>query len=353
MPWVVCADNISAIRACGELERIVHNPQAEIEGSMRVPTLVTTGINFAECFSESMLQGCHSVLRPEMFEESSKSDQERLQFVLEKTGFWRQVTDEEAAPVTDALGANFELVTTLLYDEALASFNETWYTQHAIELPLTEFGRKIIVRGVQDLAELYWNICFSHLILLIHMEFDYDDEKDALHNRVEVGVIYRNLLVILKRLELIRWLANTQLLTPLPKADKANPTSSNSSAGPKRQGEEHRLITALEGNVGHLLGLPDPQANTQSTMPSIITSIVADLCAPASNVQLEPQFIQCGLLVRDRADLAIELTPFCNHDPFSTYVQGRVHLALKDFTTAATYFKKAAYGMSKDLSIEV
>ncbi|KAI0379748.1 nucleoporin Nup120/160-domain-containing protein [Hypomontagnella monticulosa] len=346
MPWVVCADNISAIRACGELEQIVHNPQVDFEGSKSVPTLVTTGINFAEGFSESMLQSCHSVFRPEMFEESSKSDQERLQFVLDKTGLWRQVTEEEAAPVTDALGANFELVTTRLYDEVLASFDETWYSQHAIELPLTEFGRKIIVRGVQDLAELYWNICFSHLILIVHMEFEYDDEKDALHNRVEVGVIYRNLLVILKRLELVRWLANTQLMTPLPKADRTSSATNSSPAGPKRQVEEHRPITALEGNVGHLLGLPDLQTITPGTMPSIITRIVADLCAPTSNVELEPQFIQCGLLVRDRADLATELTPFCDQDPFSTYVQGRVRLALKDFTTAATYFKKAAYGMS-------
>ncbi|KAI1137014.1 nucleoporin Nup120/160-domain-containing protein [Hypoxylon sp. FL0543] len=346
MPWVICADSVSAIRECSEVEQIIHNPTSTFEGSNDVPTLVTTGVNFVECFSDSMLQICHSVFRPEMFDESSKSDQERLQFVSDKAGFWRQITEEDAAQVTDALGQNFNLVSTRLFDRVLGTLNETWDSQYPTELPLTEFGRKIIVRAVQNLAELQWNICFSQLILLVHMEFEFDRPEDALHNNVEVGVIYRNLLIILKRLELVRWLASTQLTTPLPKSDRSNSVSGGSPVAPKRQAEEHRVLTALEGNIGHLLELPELKAIPSDAMPRLITNIVADLCAPASNVQLQPQYIQCGLLVRDRADLAAELTPFCEQDPFSTYVQGRVYLALKDFTTAATYFKKAAYGMS-------
>ncbi|KAI1104187.1 nucleoporin Nup120/160-domain-containing protein [Jackrogersella minutella] len=346
MPWVVCADGISSIRECCELEQICHNPQSMFEGSNEVPALVTSGVNFVEGFSDSMLQICHSVLRPEMFEESSKSDQERLQFVSDKAGFWRQISDEDAAQVTDTLGPNFNLVSTRLYDRVLGTFNEIWDPQHPTELPLTEFGRKIIVRSIQDLAELQWNVCISQLILLVHMEFEFDRPEDALHNNVEVGVIYRNLLIILRRLELLRWLASTQISIPLPKADRTNSVSGGSPIVLKRQAEEHRVLTALEGNVGHLLELPVLTSTSSDAMPSLITNIVADLCAPASNVELQPQYIQCGLLVRDRADLAAELTPFCEQDPFSTYVQGRVHLALKDYTNAAIYFKKAAYGMS-------
>ncbi|KAI1373644.1 nucleoporin Nup120/160-domain-containing protein [Hypoxylon crocopeplum] len=346
MPWVVCAGSISAIRECSELEQICHNPNSTFEGSSAAPTLINTGVNFVEGFSDSMMQICHSVIRPEMFEETSKTDQERFQFVSDKAGFWRQISDEDCAQVTEALGPNFNQVTTLLYDRVLATFNETWDSQYPSELPLTEFGRKIIVRAVQDMAELQWNICFSQLILLVHMEFEFDRPEEALHNTVEIGVVYRNMLIILRRLELLRWLANTQLSMPPPKADRSNSMPSVSPVASKRQAEDHRVLTALEANVGHLLALPELKSIPSDAMPSIITSIVADLCAPASDVELQPQYIQCGLLVRDRADLAIELTPFCAQDPFSTYVQGRVHLALKDFTSATTYFKKAAYGMS-------
>ncbi|KAI5865037.1 nucleoporin Nup120/160-domain-containing protein [Durotheca rogersii] len=346
IPWVVCADSISAIRECSELEQICHNPTSRFQGSNEGPSLITSGLNFLDSFSDSMLQICRSVLRSEMFEESPKTDQERIQFFSDKAGFWRQISDEDCAQVTDVLGPNFNLVTTNLYERLLEVCDETWDAEHPTEHPLTEFGRRIIVRAVQDMAELQWNVCFSQLILLVHMEFEFDRPEDALHNRVEIGVVYRNLLTYLRRLELVRWLANTQISAPLPKADRPSSVSGNSPVAPKRQVDDHRVITALEGNVGHLLGLPELDSAVSETMPAIITSIVVDLCAPSSNIELQPQYIQCGLLVRDRPDLAAELNPFCKEDPFSTYVQGRVHLALKDYTSASTYFKKAAYGMS-------
>jgi nuclear pore complex protein Nup160 len=56
--------------------------------------------------------------------------------------------------------------------------------------------------------------------------------------------------------------------------------------------------------------------------------------------------LQCWLLKQERADLALELNPFADRDPFSTYVQGRVFLALRDYDTAAFYFRRAAIGLS-------
>ncbi|KAI1079438.1 nucleoporin Nup120/160-domain-containing protein [Whalleya microplaca] len=346
MPWVVCADSISAIREGSILEKICHNPSRRFDGSGELSTLITTGRNFLDGFSDGMLQICHSVLRSEIFEETSKTDQERIQFFSDKAGFWRQISDEDCAQVTDALGQNFNLVTTTLYQRVLATCDETWEPQHPTEHPFTEFGRKIIVKGVQDMVELQWNVCFSQLILLVHMEFEFDRPEDALHKRVSIGAVYRNLLRALHRLELIRWLASAQITTSLPKADRPNSGSNGSPAVLKRQGEDTKVITALEGNVGHLLGIPEFESIPSGAMASTITNIITDICAPDSDIELQPQYIQCGLLVRDRPDLAVELSPFCDQDPFSTYVQGRVHLALRDFTLAATYFKKAAYGMS-------
>ncbi|KAI0172304.1 nucleoporin Nup120/160-domain-containing protein [Hypoxylon sp. FL1284] len=346
MPWVVCADSVSAIRECSALERICRNPNMAFDELRDVPTLVSTGLNFVDGLSDSMMQICHSVLCADMYDETPKTYEERIQFFSDKAGFWRQISDEDCAQVTEAFGPNFNLITTVLYDTLCGLFNETWNPQHSTELPLTEFGRKIIVKALQDVAELQWQICMSQIIMLVHMEFEFDRPEDALHHTVEVGVVFNNLLVILKRLELLRWLANTQLSTPLPKADKLNSSFSGSPAAPKRQAEEYKVLTALEANVGHLLGLPDADSISFVGMSSIITSIVVDLCAVRSDIELLPHYFQCGLLVRDRADLAVELTRFCNQNPFSAYVQGRVHLALKDFATAATYFKKAAYGMS-------
>ncbi|KAI0542884.1 nucleoporin Nup120/160-domain-containing protein [Xylaria digitata] len=346
MPSVVCADSISVIRECSKLERICHNPKARHGETSNLSSLIITGQNFVEGFSDSILQICQSVLRAELFEKTSKTDQERIQFFSDKAGFWRQISDDDCAQVTDVLGPNFNVVTSDVYQQMLATCNETWSPRRPTEYPLTELGRRLIVKATEDIADLQWKVCFSQLILLVHMEFEFDRPEDALHNRVNIGAVYRNLLQALGRLQLVRWLASVRLPTPLSKTDRANSISGSSPVLAKRQIEEYKLNTALEESVGHLLGISDVGPGQSFAMTSIITKIVTNLCAQDSDVELQPHYIQCALLVRDRADLALELAPFSDQDPFSVYIQGRVSLALRDYSGAAMNFKKAAYGMS-------
>ncbi|KAI1365021.1 nucleoporin Nup120/160-domain-containing protein [Xylaria arbuscula] len=346
MPSVICADNISIIRECSKLERICHNPKLRHGQNSDLSSLILTGRNFVEGFSDSMLQICQSVLRAELFEKTSKTDQERIQFFSDKAGFWRQISDEDCAQVTDVLGPNFNLVNNEVYEQLQLTFNQQWYPKRPTEYPLTEFGRQLIIKATEDVAELQWNVCFSQLILLVHMEFEFDLPEDALHNRVHIGHVYRDLLEALGRLQLVRWLADVRLPTPLSRADRSNSISGSSPVLSKRQGEEHKLNTALEESIGHLLGISEPGPGQSIDMASVVTKIATDLCAQDSNIEVQPHYIQCALLVRDRADLATELTPFCDDDPFSVYIQGRVSLSLRDFSSAAIHFKKAAYGMS-------
>ncbi|KAI1115220.1 nucleoporin Nup120/160-domain-containing protein [Nemania sp. NC0429] len=345
LPWVVCADSISAIRKCSQLEQICYNPKARHTEPSDLSSLIITGQNFVEGFSDSMLQICQAVLRVELFENTSKTDQERIQFFSDKAGFWRQLSEEDCTQVTDVLGSNFNIVTSNVYQQMLATLNETWAPRRPTEFPLTELGRRIIVKATDDVAELQWNICFSQLILLVHMEFEFDNPEDALHKRVNIGAVYKSLLQALSRLQLIRWLASVHLPTPL-RGDTSRSASGSSPAPSKRPSEENKSTTVLEECIGHLLGMTTITPVHSLMIGTSITKIVTNLCAPSSDIELQPHYIQCALLVRDRADLALELAPFSNQDPFSVYIQGRVSLALRDYSNAALHFKKAAYGMS-------
>ncbi|KAI8956351.1 nucleoporin Nup120/160-domain-containing protein [Xylaria longipes] len=346
MPSVICADSISVIRECSKLERICHNPKARHAQPSDLSSLIITGQNFVGGFSDSMLQICQSVLRAELFEDTSKTDQERIQFFSDKAGFWRQISDEDCAQVTDVLGSNFNIATSNVYQQILSTCNETWNPRRPTEYPLTELGRRLIIKATEDIADLQWNVCFSQLILLVHMEFEFDRPEDALHNRVNIGAVYKRLLQVLRRLQLVRWLASVRITTPLSKMDRSNSVSGSSSVPTKRSSEEYKSKTALEECIVHLLGVSDVGSGHSLPMTSIITKIVTDLCAADSEVELRPHYIQCMLVVRDRADLAIELAPFSDQQPFSVYIQGRVSLALRDYSSAAMHFKKAAYGMS-------
>ncbi|GAB1311256.1 Nucleoporin Nup120/160-domain-containing protein [Madurella fahalii] len=341
MIWVACADLIAAVRQCSDMDRVYHNLQAPEKKDEDVAALVSAGLTFVESFSDSMVQLSRAALRAELYENSVRSDSERMQLFLDRAGFWTSVTDEDCVQVTDALGQNYRMVTARLYEDLFDLITATSEANsQELREPFTGFGRKVVVRAAQETIDLHWQILFSQLILLVHMEFDIESEEASpLHSRFDVGSVYRRLIDALRRLEHLRWMAKTELSISARMAG----SGTSSPTLTKRGQDENYTITALEELTGHLFGLPE-----SNNMPllSSITDLVLDLCAPSSTTMLDTWLLQCWLLKQDRPDLALELNPFAGQDPFSTYVQGRVFLALRDHDTAAFYFRKAAIGLS-------
>jgi nuclear pore complex protein Nup160 len=245
----------------------------------------------------------------------------------------------------ESLGSNFRTVTPSLYEDLFDLLRaDSDENSRELEYAFTTFGRGIIVRAAQDTSELQWQILFSQLILLVHMEFEFDNEEDALHSRFDVGAIYRKIISALRRLEHVKWMAKTEMNAPVSALRRSSSISGTSSPTASKRREEPQVITALEGLLGHLLGLSEE--DTLFLMGSV-TSVVTNLCAHDSDIELLPHLHQCFLLKVDRPDLALQLSPFAEQDAFSTYIQGRVFLALQDYDAAALYFKKAAIGLSK------
>ncbi|KEY64799.1 hypothetical protein S7711_08077 [Stachybotrys chartarum IBT 7711] len=337
--WVVCADLVSAIRKGTQVEQLYHNlSRSSPAHSPQLRDLTRAAVSFVYGFPDSLLQLCNAVLRPELFEETTKTDIERIQYFADKSGFWRGITDEDCSQVVDILGQNFNTVTNQLYDEFLKLVGTPAEARtRNFSRPLTELGRRLYLKAAQENMEVQWRLCFSQLILLVHMEFEFDNDEDALHNRVDIGPVYRNLIQALRRLDLMRWLGNTELSLPLLVAQ-----DKNSLGGSKKPQEEFKTMTALDLTSGPLLGC----VAADEPLASSISELVSNLCAPDSDIVVAVPLVQCSLLQSERPDLALEISPYSDQEFFSVYVQGRVFLALKDFTTAAIYFRKAAVGMS-------
>ncbi|RCI07937.1 hypothetical protein L249_5841 [Ophiocordyceps polyrhachis-furcata BCC 54312] len=346
MTWVVCTDLLSAITECSSLERLCYSLNSPVKPQQKLAALVRSALAFVDGFSDAFMHMSKAALRREMFEQSSKTDYERIQHFSDKAAFWRGLTDEDCSQVVDALGANFSAVTDELYDNLMGLVAAPPQTKgRRLRHPATELGKKLIMKGVQGCIELQRRVCFSQLLLLVHMEFEFDKEEEALHHRVEIGSVFRELIHALRRLELLDWLGRTELSEPLFRSEKgASLPALRKSEGGGGGGDESQVVTALEANVGHLLGFG--QARNGQLLPTI-TELVANVCAPDSDIEVSPTLIQCSLVKRERADLALELAPFCDQNPFSVYINGRVLLVLKDFEAAAISFRKAAFGMGE------
>ncbi|CAK7198645.1 hypothetical protein SEUCBS139899_001309 [Sporothrix eucalyptigena] len=375
LAWVVCTDCIAVARECSGLERVYHNaPSSQTTASNnyeKVGRLLAAGATFVDSFSDGMLQTSEAALRAELFDDaSSKTDEERVQSLGDKAGFWRHLTEDECAQVVDILGDNFEDVDGTTYRTLFSLFDDVVQQQlqggHDVRYPFTQFGQKLVIRGIQDTAELFWQILFRQLILLVHMEFELEDERVALHSRLDVGQVYVRLIDALKRLELVKWLSRTEFSVALKRSERESLSgsfsgagsasgsfsaasgsfSTGSTSGSAAASDENatQIITALAGSVGHLLGLGELAGSV--SLSSLLTDIIVDICSARSTIELDPAMIQCMLLKRGRPDLSLQLGAFASDDPFSTYVQGRTFLALRNYDTASLYFQKAAVGLS-------
>ncbi|CAK7564017.1 MAG: hypothetical protein SEPTF4163_001900 [Sporothrix epigloea] len=371
LAWVVCTDCVVVVRECSRLERVYHNAPSRAglpDEYEKVGRLLAAGATFVDSFSDGMLQLSEAALRAELFDDaSSKTSEERLQSLGDKAGFWRHLAEDECAQVVDILGENFEDVDETTYRTLLSLFDDVVQQQlqagHEVRYPFTQFGQKLVVRAIQDTAELFWQILFRQLILLVHMEFELEDERVALHNRFDVGQVYSRLIDALKRLELVKWLSRTEFSVALKRSERESLSGSFSGAigsvsgsfstgsvtggpttGTATDENATQITTVLAGSVNHLLGLSELAGRV--SLSSLLTDIVVDVCSARSTIELDPAMIQCMLLKRGRPDLSLQLGSFASNDPFSTYVQGRTFLMLRNYDTAALYFQKAAIGLS-------
>jgi nuclear pore complex protein Nup160 len=336
MGWVITADGLSAIRECSAIEQVFHNPNdAQPGASESVAQLITAALNLRDSFSNSFLQSCDAVLTAELFGHPP-TDSNSVQILWDKCNLAGQILDDDYRQLLTIFGGSFHSVKLDTYRALLDMMTAAEEMDQRLErLPLAALGRKTIIRGVQEMVELHRSICFDQLVLLMFFDVDADPQDVDL----ETFPIYTQLFIMLKRLELLSWLFKSQITMPISRLEKSSPT---------KRPEEMKTVTVLEGCIGHLLGLVTHSGESTS---SLLTEILIRVCDPDGEYELQPALIQCFLLKLDRPDLALDFARFCDQDPFSIYVQGRAFLAAKDPSTAAVYFKKAAFGLGINIPL--
>jgi nuclear pore complex protein Nup160 len=344
MPWVVLADGITAIRSCSDLERIWHNNGMVPASTEHVARPLFAAAAFRDSLGDQFIHACRARLVEEIFQEPSLTDPMRLRAFYEQCSFSTQIGDEEYSQLVSGLGGGFRDLTPKVYE---AMLNLMTASNNAMKadpiLPLAEFGKKLIVKGVQEIVELHRNICLDQFILLVLIEVEINHGEEGI--QFETAAVFRQLVLMLQRLELIEWLASTQISKEVKlRGDRSNSITDSTLSLSRKTISFVETITILEGVMRHLFGL---DVRNDETMPSMVTDVIVQICATNSVYEAPPAVIQCFLLVENRPDLALQFSRFTGPDSFSAYVRGRVCLAANDAFTASTYFKKAALGMGK------
>jgi nuclear pore complex protein Nup160 len=346
MAWLVHADGVTAVRESSNLEKIWHNTEVQ-SGTEHMTALVTAAAKFrrSKNISHEMRHNFEAALLSELFEEPSTIDSVRMRAIYEKCDFANQIGQDEFDQLREDLQGSFTDVTPQVYEEIfrLMTSPEDIHMGQS-PLPLTEFGNKLVIKGVQDTVELHRDICLDQLFLLILIEAEINHGDEGIG--FDASSIFDTLIINLTRLELINWLASTQITLSLPK-ERSNSIVDSTSSLTKKATSNFETVTALEGVLRHLFS---HDVNREEPMSKIITETILQICDPDSQYELAPSLTQCFLLKHGRPDLAMDFSRFTLLHPFDVYILGRTYLATNDAYGAATLFKKAAFGIGKGSS---
>lgn len=336
---VITADGLSPIRDCTEMEQVWHNDDQVLPGRAKsVSQLLEAASNFRGSFRDSLYHACNTLLSTEVFNDTSVVNLQHLRDLHNQCDIDGQISDEDENQLLQDLGGNWQLLTTEVYESLLQTMIAAEELDQRLERsPLAATGRRAVIRGVQETIYLHRWICLDQLVLLLFIENE-EFDKEAREVDLDTVAIYKKLIRMLKRLEMLSWLSRTQISVPVSRLERSSPS---------KKPDETKTMTVLEGCVGHLLGLV---THSGESAASLLSGILTRLCDPDGEYELQPALIQCFLLKMERPDLALDFSRFAGQDPFSTYVQGRVSLAVKDLPTAAMYFTKAAFGLGMNSS---
>lgn len=364
MPWLLFNSGCAAIRDCSRLELIAQNTPAVLQTSTDLfeapsieggPTpepklphelavLVHAAATFREAFSPSFRRICFSSLSSELWQEPLYSVPKRIEDYYHQCGFAEEITDFAIAGLREAL-IPIKDIEGLTTDHFLAVTEEVprFITNKSSNLIFTRFGRKVLVRGAQEMIDLHARILFDLLMLVVFIEMEVD--KDILpKSSLDTYMVFITLLEQLKRYELMKWLVRSVWSEPIdPQQQLRKEVQSNwrKDAGP----------TILETLFAAAV---QPQAFRGQSQGASLSDAIQDLlvyCTGTTgdnhSVTLDKVIVHVhsNLLKRNELDLASDFLPYLPSTPWAVYIKGRYHLVRGETTGAASCFQKAAYKM--------
>ncbi|KAL4796378.1 nucleoporin Nup120/160-domain-containing protein [Aspergillus venezuelensis] len=367
--WVLLSDSCAVVRECSSTELLLHNsgPVLRNEGPKTADRwrhrnleselgdlfeeashLMAVASEFRKRFSADLEAACQGAIEAEIFTEPSSSVQDRMDAFRDRCDFSEQISNQDYDNLI--LEMNQQLNIYMLSSEIFYKILETiplGFPGKDSDLLPTHFGVKITVNGVQETITFTRQILVDLLVLVVFVDGEVQQEERSTFDAVELFV---ELVTLLREYEMMSWLSsNTRKATDRPEKNTGDsPISSFSLTVPKSDGKNSRTVTLLEDlfatDIKPRQAIGIPQSYTLTLGIQDVLSWVSrpgEVAYPNALV-----YIQCDLIAKGNLDLAWDFLRFQASTSWSTYVKGRLYVAMAELDTAALYFRKAAYLLS-------
>ncbi|KAL2858412.1 nucleoporin Nup120/160-domain-containing protein [Aspergillus pseudodeflectus] len=366
-PWILLSDSCAVVRECSSTELFLHNPGhvlrsdgAKIVDRWRhrnlstevgdlfeeASHLMTVAADFRKRFSGDLEAFVHGAIEAEIFAEPSSSVQDRMEVFRESCEFAEQISEQVYDSLVSEMNQRlniYQLPSEVFY-KILETIPAGFPGKDSDLLP-THFGVKVTVNGVQETILFTRQILIDLLVLVVFVDGDVQQEEGSTFDAVE---LYVELVTLLREYEMMHWLSsNTRKSTERSSTDDSS-VSSFSLVDSHSSGKGGRNATILEdlfaADIKPRQTVNLPQSYTLTLGIRDVLSWVTrpgEVAYPNALV-----YIQCDLIAKGNIDLAWDFLRFQASTSWSTYVKGRLYVAMSELDTAALYFRKAAYLLS-------
>ncbi|KAL4812401.1 nucleoporin Nup120/160-domain-containing protein [Aspergillus spinulosporus] len=367
-PWVLLSDSCAVVRECSSTELLLHNPgpvlrsegpkiadrwrHRNLESELgdlfeETSHLMTVASSFRKRFSADLDAACQSAIEAEIFAEPSSSVQDRMEAFRDRCDFSEQISNQIYNDLISEMNEklNIYMLSSDIFFKILGTIPLGFPGKDSDLLP-THFGVKVTVNGVQETIQFTRQILIDLLVLVVFIDAEVEQDKRSTFDAVELFV---ELVTLLREYEMMLWLSSN-MRKETDKFSKAvdSPNSSFSLTQLPSSDKGARITTILEDLFAtdikprQAIGLPQSYILTLGIQDVLSwVSRPGEVAYPNALV-----YIQCDLIAKGNIELAWDFLRFQPSTSWSTYVKGRLYVAMSELDTAALYFRKAAYLLS-------
>lgn len=364
MPWLLLSDSCAVVRECSITELFLHNSSSELSDG--VPKMVdrwrhrnvsrelgpnfetASGLlkvasDFRKRFSPELDGACRAALQAEIFSEPSSSIMDRMENFRERCDFANQISNK-AFDTLDAALSEYMRTDCLSMEAFLAIIHTAslHFCGEDSELSSTWFGARVLVSGAQETISISRQIFFDLLILVTFVDGEWEQTSKS---NFDASDLFSMLVDLLREYEMMSWLSSNVRQCPdrasKPHVDSTQRFSLKDSSKTNSERTTSILEDLFVTDIKPQQAIDSPQSYTLTLG---IRDVVAWITREGEvNYPSAVAHIQCDLIAKNNIDLAWDFLRFQGSTAWSTYVKGRLHVAMSEFDTAAIYFRKAAY----------
>ncbi|KAF2120450.1 nucleoporin Nup120/160-domain-containing protein [Lophiotrema nucula] len=358
MPWLVQSDHLAGVRTCSDAELIelnaatlspsrlttplrkaLHKPAAR-----EVSNLLKAAGTFRKTLPASFQQQFQQQIAGELLQTQSLSVIDRMEQLEAISNLSQQFSDDDIALLVEELGNDVKDLTSELFFRAMETLSQELQGQTNQKKQVTRFGLKAILTVSQETLEMNHSILLDLLVLILFMQFEEDISEDF-----DASDVFTEIVNQLKDNLILTWLVSTAWAHQSPTGMASSTLFKTLS---ERNGNSKKFPmtqTVMEGIFAHrAFDSPIPRG------------LKAELLTYWSRVWLAFPFseqtfdaaledIMMILLQQNEYGLALDFSKFLPEESWTTYLKGRMHIALGEYTLASICFQKAAHNLALGL----